>query len=439
MKTVLLILISTYLLADNSLIIYNDNLGLVHEQKKIKVKKSDKEITYEGVANTIETASVNVKLPKSIQLYSQQYRFDKLTLDKLLDAHIQKAVKVRILKDVNSFKEIEATLLSHNANRAIVQTKKDGIITVFNEAIIFKTVPDALITKPSLVWNISASKNIEANMEIDYLIKSISWQSNYVLNVTKERADLSGWITINNASGKKFEETQLHLLAGSINRANHEQMIYRQSKEMLMSAPNDVATQAHEGYHFYTIPFKVNLANNEETQIKFIDIKNLPITREYTALLSNPLYLQAETEHNVVQYIKLKGLDIPIPKGVVRSYSKLQQTSILLGESSLNHTPKNKPISLKIGQNFDLQVKESTLQRNDTKKRYDATINYSVTNSSDEPKSIELLVPFNRDVKSDIDTKKAYKITQGNLLSFIVKVKANSSESFNVKFKTQNR
>ena len=164
---------------DNSLIVYNGNVGLVHESKNINIKKSDSTITYEDVANTIETDSVNVKLPESVKLYSQQYRFDKLTLSKLLDAHIDKAVQVRVLKDAKNFKIIDAVLLTNNGASSLVRTQNKTIISVNSKDIIFKTIPSELLTKPSLVWNVKASQNLNTNMEIDYLIKNITWSSDY--------------------------------------------------------------------------------------------------------------------------------------------------------------------------------------------------------------------------------------------------------------------
>ena len=71
----------------NSLIVNNNNIGLVHEKRLIKVMRNDTNIIYKDVASTIQTDSVNAKLPNDITLYSQQYRFDKLTKNKLLQAH----------------------------------------------------------------------------------------------------------------------------------------------------------------------------------------------------------------------------------------------------------------------------------------------------------------------------------------------------------------
>ena len=436
----LLILLSSSLYSsalNNSLIVYNGNVGLVHENKNIKIKKSDTTITYEGVASTIETDSVNVKLPDSVTLYSQQYRYDKLTLAKLLDAHIGKAIQVRLLKDAKNFTIISATLLSNNGNSSLVRTDKSKIISVNSKDIIFKTIPSELLTKPSLVWNIKSTRSLKTEMEIDYLIKNITWSSDYILNLNENSADLSGWITIDNRSGKKFDDTSLYVLAGEINRASKPTYKREVMYAKAMADSQEVKQEAHEGYHFYTIPFKVNLANNEKTQIKFTDKKRLEFSRKYSAHLHNPLYLRGEIKGDVMQYIKLDGLDIPLPKGVIRTYSKLKKSSILLGETSIKHTPKNTPLELKLGKNFDLKVSQTVLRREDSQRYFSADVEYRVKNSSNKSKTVELTVPFNKNKNSRVKSSQIYKFTKGNLVTFSLRVKANATKSFKVHFESK--
>ncbi len=413
----------------SSLIVYNGGVALVHEQRELNLNKNDKQIIYRGVASSIETDSVNVSFPSSLTLYSQQYRFDKLTMFKLLDAHIGK--KVRVDKKI-------VTLLSHDGKNAIVRSEKNEIISVESKNIIFKTIPSTLITKPSLVWNIDAKKSIKTTINIDYLIKNLSWKSDYILNIKGNRADLSGWITIDNRSGKAYNNTKLHVLAGDINRAQKSPRPERMYKAMVaMDSAQVVKHQAYEGYHFYSVPFKVNLTNNEKTQIKFITQNSIPIKRRYSAMVSNPLYLHSERKHSVTQEIVIKKLPLPLPKGVVRTYSKLLKQNILLGESSLEHTPKDTPINLTLGKNFDLKVNESIKSRNDDKRYMQATVLYTIKNSSDEKKSVELLIPFNRKKTSSIETSKPYKFKNGNIIVFTLSVAAKDKEKLLVKFRSK--
>lgn len=416
-------------LFSSSLIVYNGGIGLVHEQRELNLKKGEKQIIYKDVARTINTDSVNITLPTSVKLYSQQYRFDKLTMYKLLDAHIGKKVKVG---------KKNVTLLSHNGSNTIVKTSENQIISVLSKDIIFKSIPSSLITKPSLVWNIDATKSLKAKMDINYLIRNISWNSNYILNLQDNKADLSGWITIDNRSGKAYKDTQLHVLAGNINRAQRVRPTtrYKIRKSSMRDSP-EVSHVAHEGYHFYSVPFKVNLTNNEKTQIKFVTQNSIPIKRKYKSTLSNPLYLDSEIQHSVTQYIEIKELLIPLPKGVVRTYSKLNNENVLLGESNLQHTPKDTAINLVIGKNFDVKVKESIQKHSNSEDYLDATISYTLKNSSNEEKTIELLIPFNKDSTSSIETSKSFSFKNGSQLSFKVLVDAQKSENFSVRFRSK--
>jgi len=313
------------------------------------------------------------------------------------------------------------------------------IISANTADIKFSSIPNSLLTKPSLVWNIDAQRTLKTDMQIDYLIRNLSWKSDYILNLHGDEADLSGWITLDNRSGKAYKNTQLNLLAGDINRAYQPRVQRRYLKSVAMvqdSAPR-VEHKAYEGYHFYTVPFKVNLANNEKTQIKFITQNNINIKRKYRANLSNPLYFHSQAQHSVTQYIELEKLDIVLPKGVVRTYSKLDGKNILLGESSLSHTPKDTTIKLTIGKNFDVKVKESIVSRDDDKYYMEATVVYEVKNTSDDEKTIELLIPFNKNKTSTIKTSKPYKFVHGNKLSFKIKVDAEDSVSFKVNFRSK--
>ena len=420
---------------ESSLIVYNDNIALVHEERALSVNRGDREIIYKGVANTIDTDSVNIDLPDSVTLYSQQYRFDKLSQRKLLDTYIGKKVIVRVQKDTKNFKKIKAKLLSSGGTYSLVETKSSEIISVANKDIIFKAIPTQLITKPSLVWNISAKKDLNSKVKLDYLIKNIKWKSNYILNLKNNRATLDGWITISNRSGKRFKNTKLYVLAGKINRVQQPKIMYKTLRSARVESMAMPSKHSHEGYHFYNIPFRVDIANNETTQIKFINKQELNVKRKYTSVMTNPNYLYGEKKHGISQYIHIKGVDFALPKGIIRTYSKLKDTNILLGETDIGHTPKNTPLDLKLGENFDLKATETILSRDDTKQYRDATVKYTVKNSAKELKNIEILVPFNKNKTSIIETKKSYSFTKGKFISFKLSLKGESSKDFQVHFR----
>ncbi|MCK9490885.1 MAG: hypothetical protein M0Q24_02250 [Sulfurimonas sp.] len=407
----------------SSLIVYNDGVALVHEQRDLSLQKEDKEIVYSPVANTIITDSVNISLPKEVTLYSQQFRYDQLNLQKLLDAHIDKKVKV----DRDEF-----TLLSHQSKTALLKDKKNQIISVEPKEIIFSTIPSTLLTKPSLVYNIETRKSLDSKIEIDYLIRNLSWKSDYILNIHGDKANLIGWISIDNHSGKSYLNTDLHVLAGDVNTMQVPQRAMSYAKDMVLN--QSVEHQAHEGYHFYSVPFKVDISDQEKTQIKFLSKNDIDIKRLYKVQTSDPLTLNTQVKHSVAQSIEMQKLDTPLPKGVVRTYSPIKSQKIFIGESYISHTPKETSVELAIGNSFDLALDESIFLRSDTKEHYDTTIKYTLKNSSDEKKTVEILVPFNKSSSSVIKTKEKFSYKNGNLVSFKIKLDANKEKSFNVNF-----
>ena len=139
------------------------------------------------------------------------------------------------------------------------------------------------------------------------------------------------------------------------------------------------------------------------------------------------------------QYIEFKDLSKALPQGTVRTYSSVEGSTVLLGINAISHTPKKEKVSLQIGKNFDLLVKETTLERSETKRHYESTVKYSVTNRSNNNKTVELLVPFRKvsTLESIVKTDMKYEYKDGNTLKFTVEVKADKVREFIVKYRNR--
>jgi hypothetical protein len=76
--------------------IYNVNLGLVKDQREIKLKGGIGELRFMDVASQIIPTSVHIKSlidPDSLQVLEQNYEYDLLNPQKLLDKYVGKDVK----------------------------------------------------------------------------------------------------------------------------------------------------------------------------------------------------------------------------------------------------------------------------------------------------------------------------------------------------------
>ena len=411
----------------STLVVYNSNIALIHDEQPLRLDKSAQHIVYKDVAPSIIPESINLTLPTELKLYSQHYRYEKLTLSKLLRYNINKKVTV----EGKTF-----TLLSANSHEAILKDTKGHILTKPSSAIVFNEVPKELSTQPSLLWDVATNKNINTTFSLDYLTKNITWSADYVLDVKKNHANLRGFISVTNNSGKTFQNATLYALAGKINRLSNHQPRILYAKMVAQDAPM-VQEHAHEGYHLYKVPFNITLKNQEKTQINFFNKQNIPLKRVYTARMSNPLFFRSQRKVDVTQFITLKKLSTPLPSGTVRIYSKFQKTALLLGESHIKHTPKNEPIRLKVGTNFDLKVKERLLKRSDTKEFYKADIRYTIINHSNAIKTVVVKIPFRHNSDALIKSDAKYRFTKGNLATFSIQVKANEKRDFDVHFESR--
>lgn len=413
---------------NTSLVVYNANRALVHETRKVTLEKKDRTIIYDNIANSIDSDSVNIKLPTGVKLISQQYRYDQLNLYKLLKFNINKEVKIKN----SDHKQQKVTLLSTGG---LVQDKKGEVFFVKVQDIIFDAIPATLFAKPSLVWSVNVAKNNSGIMELDYLVSNISFRSNYTLKIEKDSADLTGWMSVQNNSGKSFKDVFLSFLAGDVNFANKPTpRLYKAMAVMDKRNAVAVREQSFWGYHHYKLPFKVDLSDHQTTQVKFLSLDGVKIKYSYIANLQNPLYLRGQQQSGVIQHISFKVPKQPLPSGIIRVYGKLDGETVLLGESQINHTPKNAQVNLNIGKEFDLKATQTLLQRDNQKHFLYAKLLYTLTNASKEKKTIILHIPFEKSATSKVTSQEKYSYTKGNLVTFIIKLKPNATKQFTVEF-----
>src|SRR5437899_1928373 len=92
---------------------------------------------------------------------------------------------------------------------------KPGLhLTIYNDNIKrsqVSTLPDGLLTRPTLVWELEAKKAGKHLVEVSYVANQIRWRSDYnlVLNPDDTKVDVSGWVTIENSTGTAFDQARV--------------------------------------------------------------------------------------------------------------------------------------------------------------------------------------------------------------------------------------
>lgn len=378
--------------------IYNENLALIKDQRKITLNKGFNKLAFRGVSARMrpETALLRSLNPNNyVHVLEQNFDFDLLSPQKLLEKYIGKQVQLAKTNPATGIETIEtATVLSTNSG--VVLKTGNKIITNPRGEYIFDNVPDNLRDKPTLVTQLTSSTNKTQTVELGYLTGGLSWKADYVAELSSDdnHLDLTGWVTLNNQSGTQYNNAKLQLVAGDVNQVR-PQLLGRATPRMAMteSIANDMVEESLFEYHLYTLGRNTDLADKQTKQVALLSANSIPVTKQF--LLQGKSYYYSSSYGQIGQKMKVAvfidfknskkaQLGMPIPKGIVRVYKNDSKGSAqFVGEDGIDHTPKNESIRLKLGDAFDITAK---MKQTDFKKVHHSTPHHAAHESAFEIK-----------------------------------------------------
>jgi hypothetical protein len=419
--------------------IYNVNLGLVKDQRSLKLLRGMGELKFMDVASQIIPTSVHIKSlvhSGSLQVLEQNYEYDLLNPQKLMDKYVGKEVKLYQKNPYTEREEIvTATLLSNNGGP--IFRIGDEITFGHPGRIMFPGVPENLISKPTLVWLLENSLSSLQKVEASYLTNGINWRSDYVvtLNDKDDRADLSGWVTIDNRSGATYKNAKIKLVAGDVNRAKDE-MEYKKGMMRAAEAAAKPAAQFKEEeffeYHIYTLQRQATIKENQTKQISLVNADDIKVKKELVYYGAQYYYRSSYGEKISNQKVgvfveiantKDHNLGIPLPKGTVRVYKKDSEGSLqFVGEDSIDHTPKDEKVRIKLGDAFDVVgARKQTDWKKIASDTYEAAFEISLRNHKKEDVVVKLVEPIPGDWVM-LSSSYAHKKTEAFTAEFNVPV-----------------
>lgn len=367
--------------------VYNQGMGFVKDVRNVKLRKGVQNVVVEDVAQLIDATSVGFKClnnPGSISVLEQNYQYDLISPQAILEKSVGK--RVRFTRSMGNTKEsVTGVLLSsptsvvntgngsqYSYNGLVIKTDDGRIILSPEGEIDVMEMPDGLISKPSLLWQLESDKDQDAKMELSYLTQGMSWTANYVLTLgDKGNADIQGWVTLNNQSGLTFTDAQLKLLAGDVNVVRPQSRGFGGAgAPARMEAKRDAFNEESLfEYHLYTLQRPATVKNKEVKQLSLLEGENVPFKKQiiFDSMGGYNGYYPSEGEVGVGDLspmVKVKftndqksNLGMPMPAGKVRLYQRDSKGSLqFLGEDQINHTPRDEKISLNVGRSFDVRA-----------------------------------------------------------------------------------
>ena len=423
-----------------ALTIYNANLGLVKDQRQTTLPVGTFELRFMDVASQIIPASVQVKSlagPSSLRVLEQKYEYDLLNPQRLLEKYVGKEVRLYTENQYTERDEtVTATLLSVDGGPVF---KVDEDITFGHPGrILFPKVPDSLASKPTLVWLLENTLTKPQRIEATYLTNAINWHADYVLtlNARDDRADLSGWVTIDNQSGAAYANATLKLVAGDVNRVRDDQELRARVLAREGAAPKAAAPQFKEEeffeYHIYTLQRPSTLKNNQTKQISLVSAEQVPVKKELVFFGARQYfqsrYAEAVPKQKINVIVELQNkkesnLGFPLPKGVVRVFKQDAEGSLqFVGEDSVDHTPKDEKIRIKMGNTFDVVGSRKQMEwKKLAADTYEAAFEIAVRNLKKEDVVVKVVEPI-PGAWTMLSSSHEYKKTEAHTAEFTLAV-----------------
>ncbi len=394
--------------------------GIVREIRPIELKEGLNTLRFTDVASGIDPTTVrflSLTDTAGTGVIEQSYEYDLLNSQKLLEKYLDKQVVIERTLPDGRVETITGQLLSSAAG--LVVRTDDGQVRILNGYSGIQLADAAnLITKPTLVWQISAKQPGRHDVQVTYQTDGITWRSDYnlVLSADDRQADIGAWVTILNQSGASYPDATLKLVAGDVQRIQPPQYGYADKGAMGLrerqaaQAPGFVEKSFFE-YHLYTLGRPTSIPANSTKQIELFDARSgVPVNKTFVYYGLPPQYrlwmpqspyadrnLGTEMNKKVDIYLLLdnkeaNGLGIPLPAGRVRVFKRDEADNNLefIGEDVIQHTPKDEQLMIRLGSAFDIvgERKQTDFQVNTGEKWIVESFEIKLRNHKTEPVTV---------------------------------------------------
>ncbi len=393
MKTFALNLLLTAALtagAEPALTIYNQNFAVVRDSVPLDLKSGPNAVRYAGATAQVEPDSVILRDPAgkhSLQILEQNYRNDPVSEPLLLSLFEGKTI------DFQSERMKDNTMTGETIAGKIIRSgygpgggNEQPIIEVGGKLQFslpgqprFPDLGSDTILKPAFNWLLQSDKPGAFDAEVGYITGGFDWSASYNL-VSPEKGDqcdLVGWITMNNHSGKTFENAKIKLLAGDVNkiqpRGTYGMAGGMRAKAMNLAMLDEngpaVTEKAFDEFHLYSIARPTTLHDRETKQVEFVHAEKMYAPTIYVydgatgyqfyGLNYDRGYGQSDNKKIIVQRefknAETNQLGIALPAGKLRFYRRDSDGQLqFVGENTIDHTPRNETVRVTTGNAFDL-------------------------------------------------------------------------------------
>ncbi|MDB5709846.1 MAG: hypothetical protein JWL96_1916 [Sphingomonas bacterium] len=374
---------------DVAVTIYQNGQALIQDVRQLDLPGGRTRQEFPDVSAQIRSETVTLSGP-GLGVVEQNFDYDLLSPDKLMEKAVGSVLTIVRTNPATGVETREqAKVLAANGGIVLqignrIEVLRDDGLPV---RVVFDKVPDNLRARPTLSVTIQADHAGHVPTTLTYLTPGMNWTSDYVMlfDEGKGTVDVQGWVTLTNNTGTTYRNANVLLIAGNPNRVAGD--FSRLAETRLDVAGTESGTRERLGdYYLYPLAERTTIANAQQKQVSFLDVKAAPARRAYEWvngwLATND---EPRSAASVIKFSSAKsgGLGDQLPSGTMRVYMRdAQGDPQFVGESRIDATPMGSQMSLRTGDAFDVKGQAVTVERKRlSSDRWRTTMRYDFTNA----------------------------------------------------------
>jgi hypothetical protein len=418
-----LLALPTLASAQPGLTIYNGDFAVVRDTIDLDLDQGTHQVVYEDATLSLEPDSVILLDPAGspLRVVEQSYRNDALTEPYLLSLHEGQTLDFLVEQPEKPDRIVSARIIRSGyppqgaASTPVLEI--DGKIRFgLPGQPLFPSLGDDTVLKPRLVWTIDTPQPVKTSARVAYITGGLDWQASYNL-VSPEQGDtidLVGWITMENNSGRDFQNASVKLMAGDVNKIAPPTRMREMLAMPMADAAPAVTEKAFDEFHLYSIARPTTLRDRETKQVEFLRASNVASKTLYIYDPTAPsLYrwlsaapdtrrtnrqLGSESSPKVAVFREFdntadNNLGLPLPAGRVRFYRDNDGQLEFTGENTIDHTPRNETLTIATGDAFDIvgERKRTNLKIDSANNRASESFEITIRNRKTTPVTVTIL------------------------------------------------
>jgi len=359
--------------------------AVVRHERELQLARGRNTVRFTDVAALIDPTTVTFESltdAAGTSVVEQNFQFDLVSAEKLLHKYIDRTISVDQVRG-SGVESFEGTLLSTAGG--ITLRRSDGRIQTLphNAGVRLPELPGGLITRPTLVWDVAASRAGAHKTRVSYQSSGITWWADYNVtyaegrNANACRLDVGAWVSIINQSGVGYTDARLKLVAGDVQKVAPTGRTSALPQAARAMAMEDRAAGFEEKaffeYHLYTLGRPTTLPDNSTKQIELFPVaRRVPCEKTLVYYGLTPSYgflphpatdrnYGTQSNRKVDVYLgfknaKANNVGMPLPAGRIRVNKQdvADGTLEFIGEDAIDHTPQDEKVLIRLGSAFDV-------------------------------------------------------------------------------------